>query len=132
MDWAQSAAGAVVVVVVGTLGVEEVDDGEVVVGEAGVEVVVDGAGEGEVTVGREAGATLEPGAMDDDEAGPGKVVAGAEVPTASTGVTAASPTWRSAELRTPHARVVARAATTNQATIKPRRCTLPWCHMPHP
>jgi len=55
-------------------------------------------------------------------------VVGTVRPTPRTGVDAASPTSRSAELRTPQASPVARAATTNQITIKTRRCTAPCCH----
>jgi hypothetical protein len=118
-------------------GTVEVDD--VVVGDSGSAVdesavVVDVVEEGEEEsdepgAGSLSGFDEESTGVDGSPARVAVVSVGEVTSTASTGVSGASTTSPAATLRTPQARLVARAATTNQAAINFRRLTPTCFHM---
>jgi hypothetical protein len=122
-----------VVVEPGTVEVEDVvvgDSGSAVVDESAV--VVDVVEEESDALGADS-----PEGFDDELTGvdgapatsEAVVTVGEVTSTASTGVSGASTTSPAATLRTPQARPVARAATTNQAAINFRRLTPACFHM---
>lgn len=103
---------------------------EVVVEVVGVDVVV-----GEATVDDEEVDDPGPTESPDDRAGVVESVVRGSRESASTissttrtGVAGASPTWRSAASRTPHASPVAPAATATQERMNPNRRMPSGCH----